>query len=379
MPPNRLAPLAFILVSLAAGDAAGQGLHLGWCNGVGNKHVGANCPSGGTSATTPVATSTQTGGAAQTGGATQPPLPTTTGQTAVVVTSGGGGATYATPYPQPTLAPQLAPQQVPQPRPQATPYLVPQPLAQPTPVAQPQRVPQLVPQPQPQPIPQRAPQLQPQPIPQRVPVAQPQRVPQQVPRPQPQAIPQRAPTPPGVVATLPPRGTTVFPTHPDQGVVFRPKPTAPKGGPTLGGTTGPVTPRGPKPLAPTVTTGPTVTAGPTVTTGPKVVVDRRPPATVVTTAPHRLTDPLLVERLVPRIPGRQPPHQPPRFGDPAGETTWTCHAAGFGRRRHLSADGRARFDGELRFGDSVDSFVYDAPARHPRRAGCLVAIERRPE
>ncbi len=146
--------------------ATAQGLHLGWCIGVGNPHKSANCGNGGGS-----------GGQPGPGGTGLPPVTTELPASQTLQPTGSGV----------TVAPVLAPYAIPTP----TPYQVPTPVPYQQPVAEPHLVPQVGPQ-KPYQVPTAIPYQQPVAVPHQVPQVgppKPYQVPAPVPYQQPVAVP----------------------------------------------------------------------------------------------------------------------------------------------------------------------------------------------
>lgn len=270
-------------------------------------------------------------------GGVDPTLPTTIPTVTQTAPNGGPGSAggpgtlpggSAAPALAPTLAPQAVPQQVPQAIPQAIPQRVPARVGQ--------AGPPQVPQPVPQPIPQATPQRVPQPVPQPTPQARPQAMPQLVPQARPTAAP----------------------------------PLRPERPPTIG-----------MPAQPVIVGAGPIGSGTTARPSPGTGVMRTPLAATPTAGQivHNSgnTEPPRSMDHVARRSGRQLAHDIPQFHDPRTGQIWECHASGHGQRRHVDAEGRETFDGELPLGRVVDVLAFEVPARHPRHAGCLISIRRR--
>jgi len=373
--------LAGILATGGHEPAAASGLHLGYCNGVGNPHHDSGCP-GTVTVTLPEMPTTTPSTNSGSGGNTGPQL-VDPGNT--LPPTGGGNmpdpVILVLPNP-PTVIGGYSPAQpiigqtggfiggqspVPQPVPTPQPYLVP---------PQPQAV--IVVPNAPETITGygRAPVIIgtrgeiiggqgaiPTPVPTPVPYPVPTATPYPVPVNQPQLVPQRQTI---VIVPNPPESFTGY---------GRPPVITGTRGEIIGGRGAVPTPT-PYPVPyPRPTPIPTAVAGQIPSLIPIPI--QRPSGgqtTNTVTVVHSKTKdkPGDAHKHVTRQPGRQQAHAIPRFSDPDRGGTVDCVASGFHRRLH-----NGKPAGVLAHVELPDAMERDVPAEKPLHAGCLVKIKRK--
>ncbi|SIS87290.1 hypothetical protein SAMN05421759_1055 [Roseivivax lentus] len=392
---KRLLPGLLVLV-FSAPQVHATGNQFGWCQGVGNKHAGANCgapqtPDTGGTSTPTVPTSNQLppmGG--QTATSTQLPALVPVSPNPLDTFTGLG------PVPQGTPGPGISGTgAVPTPVPQAIPGQVPMAIPSPQPVAVPPMVPQIIVQSVPGqtitgfgPVPQgtTGPGVSgvgavPTPVPQAIPG----QVPMAIPSPQPVAVPPMVPQ--IIVQSVPGQTITGFGPVPQGtpgpgvsgvGAVPTPVPQAIPG-------QVPMAIPSPQPVAvpmqiPPIT-GQATPPGTALVTiqrprpRPQIVVATPQSATQVRHAPQPVVPPLASQHIT-RSTGRQAAHAEPRFASRDDGPPWSCIASGHGKRRSAAGDETAT-EGALRHAGSVDLMARDLPALHPRHADCLISVRRR--
>ena len=373
--------LAGILATGTYGQAAANGLHLGFCNGVGNRHHDSGCP--GTLTVTlpgmPTTPSTNSGSEVGTGpqlvdpGNTLPPtggggnapdpvilvLPNplsviggySPAQPIIGQTGGFTGGRNPVPQPVPTPQPYLVP-----PEPQAI-IVVPK---APVTITGYGRAPVI--------IGTRGEIIGgqgaiPTPVPTAVPYPVPTATPYPVPANQPQVVPQPQTI---VIAPNPPESFTGYGRTP---IIVGTR------GEIIGGRGAVPTPT-PYPVPyPRPTPIPAAVAGQIPSLIPIPV--RRPSGGQTTnsvTVVHNQTSNNTgdAHNHVTPQPGRQQAHAIPRFSDPDRGGTVDCVASGFHRRLH-----NGKPAGVLAHVELPDAMERDVPAEKPLHAGCLVKIKRK--
>ncbi len=391
--PNRiLTPLLAIVLLCGLPSASwSTGLHLGWCNGVGNSHQAANCggstslqPNVGVPATVPLANELPSGTGQQPSPGGVPativvtpdagqvvtgtsPVPAIQGQPGPTITGTSPQPVYVQPLPRTVLTgtgPVPPIQTLPTPSftggtpPTVT--IVPSP---PTTFTGTSPVPSLQTLPRPSFTGYGLPTIIVVPNPQTtvsgygplpptiiipagqrltfggygaVPVAQPNAVPLQVPNRVPQATAQAQPV-------IVPRPKPLAKPYPVPNQVPQPRPQArPIQIPQL-----------------------------TVATPHSQV---QPTSGIIHSREHRTTS--VGQALVTNTTGRQPAHATPRFRASDGGKDWHCIASGHGKRRSY-VDGQVAVSGALRHIGAVDVLGRDLPALHPQHASCVISVRRR--
>jgi hypothetical protein len=370
-PKQILTPLiAVSLLCLAPAVSWSQGLHLGWCNGVGNQHQAANCggsstgvPSGSTPNTVPTANQLPGGGVQQPTPAGMPatvvitpnppqvitgtsPVPTIQGQPGPTITGTSPQPIYIQPLPQ-TVFTGTSP--VPPLQTLPTPSITggTPPTITITPTA-PQTLTGTSPVPALQTLP--TPSFTGQGLPTIIVVPNPQTT-----------ITGFGPVPPTIII---PAGQKL--TFGGYGAVPYPKPVAtpmqvpnrvPQATPQA---TPMIVPR-PRPLAVPYQV-------------PNQVPQARPQARPVLVPKQQAA--AVGHGHVTNTTGRQPAHATPRFRAADGGTDWHCLASGHGKRRSY-VDGQVAVSGALRHVGAVDVLGRDLPALHPQHTSCVISVRRR--